>query len=149
MKRNAIIRIVLWSLALVVLTTVLVNVLLGNFRSTTSSDQIHYRNQGVVKSATALRDTEIRTTPNETSSALYSVQAGEHLTVTRQEVINDQKWAYVSSPESGWVLEDDLHFGETAIEATSAYVSIESNEKYTFDPRSSRRLTLIGSLVTF
>lgn len=134
MKRNAIIRIVLWSIVLVVLLSILFTVIyvpgsLGSIRqeriieetmvpvplvtsppdprteetmaAAQSSAPVDTGAYNAVVSADALN---VRTMPATEAPTAGKVEKGDHLLITRQELVNGTAWGYTPAPVNGWVV---------------------------------------------
>jgi len=114
MKRNAIVRIVLWSIVLVVLLAILFTVMYvpGSLR--------HVRRETIVETASpatlvtqpvtdsayntvATDNLNIRTMPSADAPTAGMVEKGEHLLITKQENVNGILWGYTPAPVNGWV----------------------------------------------
>lgn len=117
MKKSAIIRIIIWSIVLVLLLGILAAGLgYRSFRrytnrnlwnSTAATAPLEGNMASSVNSA-AKENTDVHSSPNTQSSIEGVINAGEEITIERTESINGQQWAYVSSPISGWIQTESL-----------------------------------------
>jgi len=117
MKRNALIRIIIWSLTIVVLTTIMVSGMsgwsLGRFRRTEiaeatmvpmlTEDLIDYGPEDSLSNAVTTEDVNIRRSPSTASEAVAMLPKATNVTISKEEQIDGQKWAYITSPEVGWI----------------------------------------------
>ena len=55
------------------------------------------------KSVTASAIVTVFSAPTTTSAAVGQIDAGDAVTVSRQENVNGEAWAYITAPSSGWV----------------------------------------------
>lgn len=117
MKSNAIIRIIIWSLVIVLLLGLLVTVLFGfsrNKRAYTVVDEVSLQvaATGVtqpaellpITTATVTDEINVRSTPSTDASAVGMLRAGSTVEIGRKELIMGEEWAFITSPESGWIL---------------------------------------------
>lgn len=115
MKRNALFRIILWSIIVAFLTSLMVGGMIFNSyfnRRASRVEQIliaeateapvPYRNNDVNAIVTA-DAVNIRQSPHSDSSVMGMVEKGDQLTVTRTETVDGSQWSYITNPVSGWV----------------------------------------------
>lgn len=121
MKRNALFRIILWSIVIAILTTVMVGVGFGisfnrNDRGRDRTESVlvttppeasiaPYAANAVV-TANALN---IRKSPTSESEVVGHFEKDEAVMVTRVESVNGVEWAYVTEPVTGWVMRGYLN----------------------------------------
>lgn len=117
MKRNAINRIIIWSLVLVILLGLL---LLGlNWRGglfgITEIEATEARDIGNSSSisATVIKDSWLLNSPVPDAQQKSQLLSGTTVHVTRQELINGSQWAYVVSPDSGWIAAENLRLEDS------------------------------------
>lgn len=117
MKRNAINRIIIWSLVLVILLGLL---LLGlNWRGglfgITEIEATEARDIGNSSSisATVIKDSWLLNSPAPDAQQKSQLLSGTTVHVTRQELINGSQWAYVVSPDSGWIAAENLRLEDS------------------------------------
>lgn len=145
MKRNAMVRIVLWSIVLVVLLGILFTLVYvpGAGRRMRSNPvelteglipltnnpvetlvqetfpaapQTESESYNAVVSADALN---VRTMPSHDAPTAGMVEKGDHLLITRQELVNDVSWGYSPAPVNGWVVMEYV----TLLEQTDAEIT--------------------------
>lgn len=114
MKRNAITRIIIWSIVIVVLLSVMFSVMFGiNWRRghvTTAELEIaatavtapSVRSEDY--NAVVTDNVNVRSSPSLDASVAGMLETGDSIRITRQENISGQEWAFISSPMTGWVL---------------------------------------------
>ena len=126
MKRNAIARIVLWSVVLVVLLAILFTIIyvpgtLGRIRHdvieetmvpvpitetpvTAPTERPMPENTAADScNAVATHNTNVRTMPSDEAPIAGMVEQGTALEITRQELINGTSWGYSPAPVAGWM----------------------------------------------
>ena len=115
MKRNALIRIILWSIVIAILTTIMVGVGFGvSFNRNRRTDRteavlvttppeasITPDAANAVVTADALN---IRKSPTSEAEVVGHFEKNEAIRVTRVETVNGVEWAYVAEPYTGWVM---------------------------------------------
>lgn len=151
MKTNAIIRIIIWSLVLVILIGLLGGLFLFRYerayrtepvfrsdppaetmvpvRIDTPEDDIHLE---ATVNATAVN---VRSAPNSDSEAVGMLSKNETVYITRQESVNDQAWAFITHPCAGWVRAEFL-----TVEEIDPPVIAEQN--ISLDPRQIREIDI-------
>lgn len=117
MKRNAINRIIIWSLVLVILLGLL---LLGlNWRgglfgiTEIEATEAHDIGNSSSISATVIKDSWLLNSPAPDAQQKSHLSSGTAVHVTRQELINGSQWAYVDSPDSGWIPAENLRLEDS------------------------------------
>ena len=117
MKRNAINRIIIWSLVLVILLGLL---LLGlNWRgglfgiTEIEATEAHDIGNSSSISATVIKDSWLLNSPAPDAQQKSQLLSGTTVHVTRQELINGSQWAYVVSPDSGWIAAENLRLEDS------------------------------------
>ena len=117
MKRNAINRIIIWSLVLVILLGLL---LLGlNWRgglfgiTEIEATEAHDIGNSSSISATVIKDSWLLNSPVPDAQQKSQLLSGTTVHVTRQELINGSQWAYVVSPDSGWIAAENLRIEDS------------------------------------
>lgn len=106
MKANAIARIIIWSMILVLLAGILFSVIIGvNFSEATPDVEVP------VLSAlygTVTADTQVFNSPNISSANVGSLTSGDEVKIRMQETSNGENWTLITAPYSGWVLTDNI-----------------------------------------
>ena len=141
MKRNAILRIVLWSIALVVLLAILFLVVFGTTTYTayetpaetavaipmvTSPADIASGN------AITINDLNVRRTPDTDAEVVGLAEKGTVLNILRQEQIGSIRWGYIGAPVMGWIAMDYVELLEpVAEEHTDVLVTIPPETEIT------------------
>ena len=117
MKRNAINRIIIWCLVLVILLGLL---LLGlNWRgglfgiTEIEATEAHDIGNSSSISATVIKDSWLLNSPVPDAQQKSQLLSGTTVHVTRQELINGSQWAYVVSPDSGWIAAENLRLEDS------------------------------------
>ena len=117
MKRNAINRIIIWSLVLVILLGLL---LLGlNWRgglfgiTEIEATEAHDMGNSSSISATVIKDSWLLNSPAPDAQQKSQLLSGTTVHVTRQELIGGSQWAYVNSPDSGWIAVENLRLEDS------------------------------------
>lgn len=117
MKRNAINRIIIWCLVLVILLGLL---LLGlNWRgglfgiTEIEATEAHDIGNSSSISATVIKDSWLLNSPAPDAQQKSHLSSGTTVHVTRQELINGSQWAYVVSPDSGWIPAENLRLEDS------------------------------------
>ena len=117
MKRNAINRIIIWCLVLVILLGLL---LLGlNWRgglfgiTEIEATVAHDIGNSSSISATVIKDSWLLNSPAPDAQQKSQLLSGTTVHVTRQELINGSQWAYVVSPDSGWIAAENLRLEDS------------------------------------
>lgn len=117
MKRNAIIRIIIWSVVLLLLSGILAAGLFGAFNmgfgqyayskleavptevtAPTTASEAFPSNATVTANAV-----NVRQSPHSEAEVMGVVYRGDRIMVTRIESIGGVAWAYTTSPTAGWI----------------------------------------------
>ena len=163
MKRNAIIRIILWSIVIAILTTIMLGVGFGislNRRPSATESILAvttppeasiapYESNAVV-TADAVN---VRQAPTKTAAVAGAVYENQRLMVTRTETVDNIRWAYVTAPFVGWIVADYIELDpDSVVGGTSQDVEIpqieetmvsgDSDGKDTFEASSIRELEI-------
>lgn len=130
-KRNAIVRIILWSLLLVILLGILFVGIAGisyrNLRVKMNANKpTEYAVTWPVDGANESQGTpllpglciakeaaNIRETPHAGKDSCGMVNPGEQVTVAKVENISGTDWAFIESPNKGWVMAEYLKNADT------------------------------------
>lgn len=80
--------------------------------------------------ASVTEEVNIRSTPSEDSKALGMLQKGDTVTISRQETVDGETWAYLTSPEGGWVMAKYLEVQKApaAAESTTNDISLDAKQ---------------------
>ena len=119
MKSNAIIRIVIWSVVILVLLAVLIAGLGSNlFTLFHGSTDTVYHSTDVAnsespsgqsdtpiaeRSVSVVSQTSVYAMPNGQSKTKGTLAVGDEVVIDRSEVINEENWVYITSPDTGWI----------------------------------------------
>lgn len=140
MNRNAIIRIILWSIVIAILTTIMIGVGFGisfNRRPSATKSILAvttppeasippYESNAVV-TADAVN---VRQAPTTTAAVAGAVYENQRLMITRTETVNDIRWAYITAPFTGWIMADYIE-----LEPGSVIGSTSQDVQYTLPPQ--------------
>lgn len=126
MKTNAILRIILWSLVIVILLGILFAGMGFNiFRRDTvaAATMVPLDEASVPQNYTGIATAvvNVRKTPTATSEVVGALDKGEPVEVLRTETVNGQEWGYLPAYE-GWVLMEYVNVQE-AVSGDSASAS--------------------------
>lgn len=119
MKSNAIVRIVIWSVVIFVLLAILIaglgNNLFTMFHGNT--DTVYHSTDVAAsespsgqsdtpiaeRSVSVVLQTSVYTMPNGQSKTKGTLAVGDEVVIARSEVINEENWVYITSPDTGWI----------------------------------------------
>lgn len=149
MKANAISRIIIWSLVIVLLIS-LMGVGLDH-RGWGPTEDIPQETLVMAKTeaptmtkedtSTSLQETtvaatavNVRSAPNSDSSAVGMLEQNDTVTISRQELVNGESWAYITTPLAGWVKAEYL-----SMQAPSPVLS---NGEITLDAKQVREIDI-------
>ena len=143
MKRNAIMRIIIWCLVLVILLGLLAAGMLypvyrRQVNSTVSAELIPGTNStSTITPAVVLEETIVYVSPNPSSEQRNTLSAGVPVGIIRQENVDGTEWAYIETPTDGWIPMDCVTLD------TGTIVETESNETgYSVKADSVRNLEI-------
>jgi len=107
MKANAIARIIIWSIVIIVLTGILFSVILGvNYKTVTRNEETPILSPLY---GTVITDISVYSSPSTSSNAVASLSSGDEVTISSQAKTKGENWALITTPASGWVLADNIH----------------------------------------
>lgn len=119
MKRNALFRIILWSIVIAILTSMMVGGMAFhayfNHNRRTSHVEIAATEATVPYmdfSANAVVTADavnVRQAPNADSTVMGMVKKGDQIMVTRTETVDASQWSYITSPVTGWIKTEYLN----------------------------------------
>lgn len=153
MKRNAKLRILIWSIviALLLLLTFSAVVIHNRLPSrptdkatpVTEPLEIFHEETAASMSAVLAKDAEVFAIPSENATCLATLSSGTEVTFSRQESVNGQPWVYIFSPTSGWLPQSALIFtgtlaSESETAAADSAVLVQDAALYTSPSRESR-----------
>lgn len=121
MKRNAIIRIIAWTVSLVILVGLLVLGMNwkyhknGSYDGVTMIEATEAPGSGNTAriSATVIEESGLFRSPSPESQQVTLLPAGTSVTITRRELVGGSEWAYIVSPDSGWIPADRLRLADS------------------------------------
>ena len=126
MKRNAIYRIIIWCLVLVILLGLLLLGLSWNgglFGVTMmEATEAHELGNSRSSAATVIKDSWLLNSPSPDSQQKSQLSSGTTVHVTRQELVNGSEWVYVDSPDSGWIPAENLRIAESGSGSSAARI---------------------------
>ena len=119
MKSNAIVRIVIWSVVILVLLAVLIAGLANNlFTMFHGSTDTVYHSTDVAasespsgqsdtpiaeRSVSVVSQTSVYTMPNTQSASVGALNVGDNVVIDRSEEVGGDSWIHITSPVDGWV----------------------------------------------
>ena len=119
MKSNAIIRIVIWSVVILVLLAVLIAGLGSNlFTMFHNSTDTVYQGTDIAapeapaaqsdtpiasRSVSVVSETSIYSMPNTQSASVGALNVGDNVVIDRSEEVGSGSWVHITSPVDGWV----------------------------------------------
>ena len=119
MKSNAIVRIVIWSVVILVLLAVLIaglgNNLFAMFHG--STDTVYHSTDVAAsespsgqsdtpiaeRSVSVVSQTSVYTMPNTQSASVGALNVGDNVVIDRSEEVGGDSWIHITSPVDGWV----------------------------------------------
>ena len=119
MKSNAIVRIVIWSVVILVLLAVLIaglgNNLFTMFHGNT--DTVYHSTDVAAsespsgqsdtpiaeRSVSVVSQTSVYTMPNTQSASVGALNVGDNVVIDRSEEVGGDSWIHITSPVDGWV----------------------------------------------
>lgn len=109
MKANAIARIVIYSILILVLTGVLLGFLGGEWVKE-ESEPIMQTEVPVSAMTTGIvtADTKVYSAPSAKGNEVALLTGGEEVQINRVDRTNDEDWALISAPCNGWVLMNNI-----------------------------------------
>ena len=121
MKRNASIRIIAWTVSLVILVGLLVlgmnwkYLKNGSYDGVTMIEATEAPGSGNTAriSATVIEDSGLFRSPAPDSEQMTLLPAGTAVTITRRELVNGSEWAYIVSPDTGWIPAESLRLEDS------------------------------------
>lgn len=151
MKRNALFRIILWSIVIAILTTAMVGIGFGI--SFNRNDRRMDRTESVLVTtppeasiapyaANAVVTTNalnIRKSPTAEAEVVGHFEKNAAIRVTRVESVNGVEWAYVAEPYTGWVMRKYLNMTADVPQETVAGTDIGQD---TFPASAVRELEI-------
>lgn len=143
MKNDAIMRIVIWSVVIVVLLAIMVTVMFSfgshqvyevEMAATEIADYVTSPAvELTLESGFVTDNVNIRTAPNVGADTAGMLEVGSRVEIGRTEMVNGQHWAYITYPQSGWVVMDYISESSLVPHETSVSVYIpEPGEKNSF-----------------
>ena len=161
MKRNALFRIILWSIVIAILTTAMVGVGFGisynrNRRASrweettlqaatevTAPYTVYGTNAVVTANAV-----NVRQSPSPESTIADVVYKEDRVFVTRTESVDSVRWAYITSPVTGWIREEYIRMmPDTDIGATSPDVEMSQTQETMVSGNSGGKDTFDASVI--
>ena len=119
MKSNAIVRIVIWSVVILVLLAVLIAGMANNlFTMFHGSTDTVYHSTDVAasespsgqsdtpiaeRSVSVVSQTSVYTMPNTHSASVGALNVGDNVVIDRSEEVGGDSWIHITSPVDGWV----------------------------------------------
>ena len=119
MKSNAIVRIVIWSVVILVLLAVLIAGLANNLFTLFhgNTDTVYHSTDVAAsespsgqsdtpiaeRSVSVVSQTSVYTMPNTQSASVGALNVGDNVVVDRSEEVGGDSWIHITSPVDGWV----------------------------------------------
>ncbi len=127
MKTNAIVRIVIWSIVILVLTAILLSFLGISpqhsvaARTELKETTVYDHSEGTGSVTGIVTETlNIRKTPSPQAETIGMLEAGASVHVQRTETINSVSWGYIVEPETGWIVMDYVQTENGGTDAANA-----------------------------
>ena len=130
MKRNAIIRIVLWSIVLVVLLSILFTVIyvpgagIGIRENPVEATMVPIPLPRVTSpeesNAIVTGDVNVHSTPESDGDVVAFAERGTMIQILRTELIGSKEWGYIGAPTLGWIDMRYVELLEPVIQETEA-----------------------------
>lgn len=111
MKSNAIVRIVIWIVVILMLLAVLIaglgNNLFTMFHNTTVANSEPPAGQSdslsTDRSVSVVSQTSVYSMPNTQSASISALNVGDNVVIDRSEEVGGDSWIHITSPVDGWV----------------------------------------------
>lgn len=160
MKRNAIVRIILWSIVLAVLLAVFFGMLYvpGAGRSPQEDPPAETwipvpltrvpDADGASVNAVVTGNQNVHNAPDPDAEIVAYAERGTKLQILRQEQISGKKWGYIGAPTLGWIdmkyvqLLEAVNTDSTVMETTSAQVLETTGHSISLDAASIRDIQI-------
>jgi len=130
MKRNAIVRIVLWSIALVVLLSILFTVMYVPRTGRRLRDETPAETMVAVplprvtspdsSNAIVTGDVNVHSTPEPNAEVVAFAERGTLIQILRTELIGNKEWGYIGAPTHAWIDMSYVELVEPVIKETEA-----------------------------
>lgn len=122
MKTNAIIRIIAWSLVIILLLGILCAFVFGGrlFRRSWSASNtpeatmipVPLEETPSATVVTAADNLNVHSEPDQDNTAIAMIPSGDSVSVTRLLWVDGTQWAYITAPQTGWVMAQHLNWQE-------------------------------------
>lgn len=139
MKRNALIRIILFSSILLVLSSMLIFGIHRHYREYDEIIEVPIETVPTAVDATILHpriattELNVRNAPSQDATAIGLLLQNEWVDVIREETVNGANWSYITGPAEGWVLSEYLSPG---FESTPTETFPKTNIPASADPET-------------
>ena len=136
MKTNAIVRIVIYSILILVLSGILLGFLQGK--------RLHEESEPVLQTeipassvtrGIVIADTQVYSSPTTKGNEVGQLFTGDEVQINTQEKTNGEHWALISTPCSGWVMmkniqveQGDLAVGPVASDETTTMGAVNAQK---------------------
>ena len=115
MKANAIVRIIIWSIVIVLLTGILTSII---WKSEASNATPHAElTASSPLYGTVSTDTQVYSSPSTSSITVANLSSGDEVEIISQEHSRGVNWVLIAAPYSGWVLADNIQIMQSALTA--------------------------------
>lgn len=139
MKANAIIRIVIWSIVIVLLAGILFGVIFERSANEVLPSIEQPAQAPLYGTVTA--DTQVYSSPSTNSKRIALLSSGDEVEISRQEKLNSESWTLITAPFSGWVLTDSIQLEQSGL-TVSPVASDESGSTGVVDSRKIKNLEI-------
>ena len=113
MKTNAIVRIIIWSIVIVLLTGILISIIWKcEARDTTPHTELTASSPLY---GTVSADTQVYSSPSTSSITVANLSSGDEVEIITQQLTRGENWALIAAPYSGWILADNITINESAL----------------------------------
>lgn len=146
MKRNALIRIILWGCLLIFLLYALFGMLYSMHWNKNAVSVVEVTmppaSVSFANTAYAAEEVNIRSSPSLEAEVVGMLHSGAAVEIQLEETVNGSHWAFLSYPVTGWVLMEYLENEAVPLETSVFYGMPDSGEAFTVSADAVRNLEI-------